>query len=517
MQIEQEAPRSLHASTGDKTQGPHAELSGAAFLAQHRASLAPFVEAGRMTPAEADACSRMAHDYMEQCRRGCAGIEWDQVEPLSNAESLNIVKGLESIDAREASSLLSEVVMLRLNGGLGTSMGCEGPKALIEVAHGKSFLELVLRQAASLGASHGVQLPVVFMNSDRTDRLTRRAVSDALEKLKAEGRSEKEIGINFFEQPVFPRLNPETYFPSTELMDALNGEEEDLWYPPGHGCVFRSFVESGLAQEFLNAGKRWVFVANVDNLGAWPDPRILSAIENIVETKKANGLQPPVFFMETTKKTQLDVKGGAPILYKKKPFLLEAVQVPQGHQKDFEDIERFELFNTGNLWIDLEAWVHLPPLSLPIIPNPKTVVAPATGKSVKVLQLETGVGTALSVLPSYVLVVSRKRFIPVKLTADLLRLRSDLYTIDPKTGFLETQVEYGTNLPEVSLSREFAHVQDLEMRVRGNVSLKDVKRLVLDGNIVLEDGVKFIGDVEIHSHREQALELGTIYVDVKIE
>ena len=43
---------------------------------------------------------------------------------------------------------LDKTVMIKLNGGLGTSMGLTRPKSLIKVKQGYTFLDIILRQAA---------------------------------------------------------------------------------------------------------------------------------------------------------------------------------------------------------------------------------------------------------------------------------------------------------------------------------------------------------------------------------
>eukprot|EP00766_Chilomastix_caulleryi_P001340 gnl/Chilomastix_caulleri/2314.p1 GENE.gnl/Chilomastix_caulleri/2314~~gnl/Chilomastix_caulleri/2314.p1 ORF type:complete len:147 (+),score=33.86 gnl/Chilomastix_caulleri/2314:65-505(+) len=146
------------------------------------------------------------------------------------------------------------------------------------------------------------------------------------------------------------------------------------------------------------------------------------------------------------------------------------------------------------------------------MPNPKLVNV--SGKNIKVLQLETGIGTAFDVLDSHAIIVPRNRFVPVKLTSDLLRLRSDVYDIDVKTGFVKPVVEV---LPEIILSKEFSRVEDMEKRIKGSVSFKEAKKVVLDGNIILNDGVKFVGNVNVHSHTEHPKILDATYTDVTIE
>ena len=49
-------------------------------------------------------------------------------------------------DVKLKHELLDKLVILKLNGGLGTTMGCEGPKSAIEVRQDLSFLDLTVRQ-----------------------------------------------------------------------------------------------------------------------------------------------------------------------------------------------------------------------------------------------------------------------------------------------------------------------------------------------------------------------------------
>ena len=47
------------------------------------------------------------------------------------------------------------------------------------------------------------------------------------------------------------------------------------WYPPGHGDVYRALDESGVLDALLAQGKEFVFISNVDNLGATVDLNLL--------------------------------------------------------------------------------------------------------------------------------------------------------------------------------------------------------------------------------------------------
>jgi UTP--glucose-1-phosphate uridylyltransferase len=46
----------------------------------------------------------------------------------------------------EQKALAAKLVVIKLNGGLGTSMGCQGPKSCIEVRQHQTFLDLTVKQ-----------------------------------------------------------------------------------------------------------------------------------------------------------------------------------------------------------------------------------------------------------------------------------------------------------------------------------------------------------------------------------
>ena len=43
------------------------------------------------------------------------------------------------------------------------------------------------------------------------------------------------------------------------------------WCPAGHGDVYSSLKRSGLLEQFLSEGKEYIFISNIDNLGATVD------------------------------------------------------------------------------------------------------------------------------------------------------------------------------------------------------------------------------------------------------
>ena len=101
-----------------------------------------------------------------------------QYERLAGGESgtlaeadIEPVESLPSADelTEEASAeLLDAAVVIKLNGGLGTSMGMTKAKSLLEVKDGLSFLDLVAEQVLDLRERSGARLPLVMMDSFAT-------------------------------------------------------------------------------------------------------------------------------------------------------------------------------------------------------------------------------------------------------------------------------------------------------------------------------------------------------------
>ena len=50
------------------------------------------------------------------------------------------------VDSSKIKVILDKLVVLKLNGGLGTSMGCTGPKSLISLRQDLTFLDMNVQQ-----------------------------------------------------------------------------------------------------------------------------------------------------------------------------------------------------------------------------------------------------------------------------------------------------------------------------------------------------------------------------------
>ncbi len=315
-----------------------------------------------------------------------------------------------------ASALLSQLAVIKLNGGLGTGMGLDKAKSLVSIRDGWNFLDFTARQILHLRSQPGgASLAFLLMNSFSTQ-------ADTLAHLQRYPTLANAGPLDFLQGKV-PKLSADTLEPITWQPDP-----DQEWCPPGHGDLYPSLLGSGTLDRLLKAGIRYAFVSNSDNLGASVDLRLL---EHFAQSQVS-------FLMEVAERTSSDRKGGhlARRQSDQRLILRESAQCPPADADAFQDIARHRFFNTNNLWIRLEDLSRAletlgGAIPLPLIRNEKTV-DPRDPASPKVLQLETAMGAAIECFEQAgALVVDRSRFAPVKTTADLLALRSDAYQVTP--------------------------------------------------------------------------------------
>ena len=366
--------------------------------------------------------------------------------------------------------MLEKLVVLKLNGGLGTSMGCVGPKSKIEVRDEHTFLDLTVQQVVDLCDRTGADVPLVLMSSFNTHKDTKRIV-----------RKYQRPKIDLFNQSQYPRLLKETLMP----VDG-RGEELSAWYPPGHGDVYRSLAQSGLLDKYLSQGREWAFVSNVDNLGANVDVRILKYLCE-------QGEDGAEFLAEVTAREPQDVKGGTLVTDDDGSVrLLEIAQVPKAHRKEFQSVRTFPIFNTNNLWVNLKALKkRLDSLELEIIVNNKTL---ADGTAV--IQLETACGAAIRHFKNAVgLKVPRSRFLPVKSTSDLFIVQSNLYALQEGHLALSKHRDL-PGLPLVKLGASFRIVAEyLERLGPQQHNILELTHLTISGSVRFLGACTFIGTV----------------------
>ena len=412
-----------------------------------------------------------------------------ELEPASGVPAL---KDLPDADARGA---LSEVVAIRLNGGLATTMGLRSPKSLVEAREGMSFLDIIIGQTLALRRRHGVRLPVLLMNSEATHEETMRAL---------ERHPELDSGLPVeFMQSMIPKLDAEQLAPVRwSKAPALE------WCPPGHGDIYGALRRSGMLGRLLEEGFRYAMISNSDNLGATIEPRIAAFMA-------AQGVP---FLMEVVEGTEAERKGGhiARRRADGQLVLREIAQTPPEDEDSFRDFRHWRYYNTNNLWIDLRALSETLErsqgvLELPLIANHKTV-DPRDSGSTKVMQLESAMGAAIqSFQGAQLICVPRTRFVPVKTTDDLLLLRSDLYTVSDQM-LVEPIPERAERLPYVELDSRFYKILDeFEARFEsGPPSLGEAERLVVRGDVTFGERVVVRGSVELEVSEPTRIDDGTV-------
>jgi UTP--glucose-1-phosphate uridylyltransferase len=374
-------------------------------------------------------------------------------------------------------------VVIKLNGGLGTSMGMTRAKSLLPVKDGLSFLDVIARQIERLRERHGVEVPLVLMDSFRTR-------DDSLAALARYGKLSGPLAPDFLQHKV-PRIAAADLTP-VRWPEAPEHE----WCPPGHGDLYAALLSSGELDAMLAAGYRTAFVSNSDNLGAALD---LGLLGWFVESRAP-------FAMEVKRRTHADRKGGH--LAKSRSgrlTLRELAQCPKPELASFEDVARWCYFNTNNLWIDLAALARAlraagGVLPLPLIRNEKSV-DPEDPASPRVIQLETAMGAAIALFEGAAAVrVPDERFAPVKTTGDLLRVRSDAYLRDEEERVVPAPGGLGGAIAIDLDAQHFRTVGDLELRTpQGPPSLLRCRRLVVRGDVRFGKGVVVEGDVHLEA------------------
>ena len=405
-------------------------------------------------------------------------IAEDEIAPAEGVEDWeNLVAQTEPADA----AMLQQTVVVKLNGGLGTSMGLQKAKSLLEIKPGVTFLDLIVRQVQSLRRQAGCHVNLLLMDSFSTSDDTMAYLSRYAE----DGFADR-ANVEMLQNRV-PKLTVDTLQPA-----AFPANPDLEWCPPGHGDIYPALVGSGWLDKLLAAGVKYAFVSNSDNLGAQMDTRFLRWF--------AESGAP--FVMEVTRRTEADKKGGHLATRKAdgQPILREVAQCPANDVPEFQDIDKHRFFNTNNLWIRLDALkeyldAHGGVMPLPVIRNVKTV-DPRDAATPKVYQLETAMGAAIQCFAgARAVCVPRSRFFPVKTCSDLLLLRSDAVVINDD-GRMTLAPECGGVAPVVLLDSKLYKLVD-SLDALGVPSLKNVRRLAVTKAHHFADGEPLQGDVEI--------------------
>ncbi|KAF6778999.1 hypothetical protein AHF37_01378 [Paragonimus kellicotti] len=500
-------------------------------------------------------------------------FEWSKIEPLPK-DFVKYYTSLETqLEKEYATQQLNKLVVVKLNGGLGTTMGCTGPKSLISVRNDLTFLDLDVQQIEGLNNIYGTNIPLVLMNSFNTNRDTEKV----LRKYQ-----QVNVEISTFKQSMYPRLNRESLLPlAKQAFDEDKKEDGDnasiidkeVWYPPGHGDFYRSFVNSGLAEKFLAEGKEWLEQAagaaiksfnqalgiNVPRSRFLPvktTSDLLMVMSNLYELQAGHLILSPLRSFPSVPLVKLgshfkkvkdflsrfasipnmleldhltvagDVYFGKDIVLKGTVIIIANVgnlislpsgsmlenkivngyadavvcncpvpQVPKEHKDEFASVRTFRIFNTNNLWVNLEEMtrlVRMDKVQMEIIVNPKTL-----DSGLNVLQLEQAAGAAIkSFNQALGINVPRSRFLPVKTTSDLLMVMSNLYELQAGHLILSPLRSF-PSVPLVKLGSHFKKVKDFLSRFASIPNMLELDHLTVAGDVYFGKDIVLKGTVII--------------------
>lgn len=414
--------------------------------------------------------------YYHLVEQGAEGVIREaDIEPLTDPVYLKDVE----ISDDEAQAALAKTVIVKINGGLGTSMGMDKAKSLLMVRDGLSFLDIIARQVLHVREKYNVKLPLIFMNSFRTQTDTLEIISK-YSQLPVDG-----LPIDFLQNQE-PKLLADTLEP---VSWPANPQLE--WCPPGHGDLFTAILGTGILDMLLAKGYRYMCTSNADNLGSFPSPKIAGWF--------ARSGAP--YAAEICVRTINDRKGGHVAIRKadRRVILRDTAQTAPEEMDYFTDEHLHKFFHTNNLWFDLqiikERLADNPVIGLPLIKNLKTV-DPTDESSPKVIQIETGMGTAIECFTgAQCICVERERFLPVKTTNELLLLRSDLYELT--NAYHLRLVTSTTPLVELD-SKVYKTISNFEAHFPAGIpSMREVNELVIKGDWTIYPSAKWSGKVHI--------------------
>jgi len=340
-----------------------------------------------------------------------------------------------------------------------------------------------VEQIKEMNNKYKSNVPLILMNSFNTHEDTLKVIS------KYKGM--EHVNIETFNQSRYPRILKESLLP---LAGDSVGDKEH-WYPPGHGDVYQAFANSGLLDKLIAEGKEYVFISNIDNLGATVDWTIL----NWLDKDKID------FIMEVTDKTRSDVKGGTLIDYEGKAKLFEIAQCPSSKLDEFKSIKKFKIFNTNNLWVNLRGIKKL--VEEQRMRNVDVIVNYKKALNKDVIQLETASGAAIEFFDNAKGVnVPRSRFLPVKSTSDLFVVQSNLYNLDGGQLIMNPKRPY-PSVPLVNLGAEFKKVSDFLQRFKTVPDLLELDQLTISGDVFVGSHVTFKGTVIVVANHGNRIDI----------
>jgi len=364
-------------------------LEGGGFDPEHFLALAA-------TLGQGDAATR------RQTRNSVKG----PVEPPRPGEVVKLPQegSLDNALLRERGEAVmksGQLAFCTMAGGMATRMGGI-VKALAEVIPGHTFLQMRLAENRTASHAAGHPVPLWLMTSEATHD----DIVAALEREKAP------VHIAAFRQNLSLRLSPDG-----SLFRGDDGQPSE--HATGHGDLVDALRRSKLLDAFVESGGKYVWITNVDNLGASIDPVVLGQFVTSAE----NGIDVQC---EVCRKE--GDKGGIPVHAEGKLQVLEEFRLPQGFNPSAVDV-----FNTNTFLVRAE----------PLLGQPLTWTYFEVEKMVDgrpAIQFERLLQEITAQMPSTYLEVSRdgasSRFLPVKDFDELAKRRANIEVVARARGMV---------------------------------------------------------------------------------
>ncbi len=297
-----------------------------------------------------------------------------------------------------------ELAFCVMAGGMATRMGGV-VKALVEAVNGKTFLDLRLAENRTASELAGKPIPLWLMVSDATEGPTR----DALEKLNAPSH------VRMFLQDASLRVTHE---------GALFHDEGGApsVYSTGHGDLVDALRRSGLLKTFVEGGGKYVWIANLDNLGASIDRALLGMF---IESKRD-------LIVECAEKERGD-KGGIPVYAptpsgERRMQVLEEFRLPRGF-----DAETVRVFNTNTFLVRADRLLGVNVTWSWFEVEKKVDGVPAVQFERLLQEITSALDAGYVRVPRYGAVA---RFLPVKDWDELARRKADIEAVARARGML---------------------------------------------------------------------------------
>ncbi|CAN1226241.1 UTP--glucose-1-phosphate uridylyltransferase [Linum grandiflorum] len=371
-------------------------------------------------------------------------------------------------DSEETKQILDKLVVVKLNSTLGTAVGFNGPKSMIDVRDGVTSLDLLVNQIQNLNQKYGSDIPLVLINSARTHDDT----SKVLEQY-----STSNIDI-------LPVQQGQQLGESPDVL-----ENENKLYASDQAAALRSLIDSGALDVLLAKGKEYVLVVSPDNSAVAVDAKILNHLITNKIVLCMEVMPTPGYY--STNPMVNDSEGN---------FQLgEIAEDPSAHS-----MEKFKFISTKTLWLSLNAIKRLADT------NSLKVDNVSTSEEVEDNQLPSQDFLPLSVTQLFDKAVGinvpQSRFLQLNTTSDLLLVKSDLYAVID--GSLARNPFRSSPLdPSIQLGPEFEKIDHFESRFQSIPSIVELDALKVTGDVWFGAGVTLKGNVSINAKPGTTLEI----------